>query len=180
MCDEVCHHILIGIENKKKCQSGSHVCILVRKSPKQVISVFSALYISTSFRKKKKNSDRAGCQHQHVSLETREHYVVEADMESKVNTQSSVHLKQLGDENNALPRTRFPLSSLCTLRGGGTAQFFKLFDLIHLMFNVRVLIMKISLEKPERSLCIWAFKDSLEEWKNEKDRCVRAGTCCSS
>lgn len=58
------------------------------------------------------------------------------------------------------------------------AQFFKLFDLIHLMFNV--LIMKISLEKPERSLCIWAFKHPSEQWKNEKDRCVQAGTCCSS
>lgn len=53
-------------------------------------------------------SDQEGCQHQHVSPETHEHYVVEVDMESKVNAQSCLHLKQLGDENNAFTRTRFP------------------------------------------------------------------------
>lgn len=165
MCDEVCHHVLIGIVSKKKCLPGSHMYILVHKSPRQVFLYYIFLLILAKY------SDQAGCQHQHLSPETHEHYVVEADMESKVNTQSPLHLKQLDNENNALPRTQSPLSSLCTLRGGGTAQFFKLFDFIHLMFNVRVLSMKISLGKPESSLCIWAFKHSPEQWKNEKGVC---------
>lgn len=102
VCDEVCHHVLIGIVSKKKCLPGSHVYILVHKSPRQVFLYYTFLLILAKY------SDQAGCQHQHLSPETHEHHVVEADMESKVNAQSRLRLKQLGDENNALTRTWSP------------------------------------------------------------------------